>query len=397
MSITLLHLVGGLLLVVGTILQPTVLFYKIGLNGTEFGISYIFFAAFFLVSIFFLLKNCAWVLKTKPVSILILLLLYATFLSSRVGGGAIIGLSFVLLSVFYATSLNYRGQTIFEKLIFLLGVIVCVIGWWLYKNNVPLFDPLATGSDLYFMTEDDIYRAMSVFMNPNSFGYFLVFLFCIALTIERPNIFFFLLGLIIFGYMLIATGSRSSQAAVVLACLMRAMFLLKPRLRNISVRFLLGIVVVGLFAILISLSALSEIDVRAERWISGWEVYRRNIEWIVFGVPNEIDLGYRDITFSDNFFLLLLYRAGIFGFFLFLVFYFTVIRMALRVVCGNVSPLERGSALFLLASLIPMFFSNFLLFVPINAFWGIALGLTIRGYRRLSKVRATNYTTLARV
>lgn len=374
-----MHVIGWLALSIGMLLQPTALVYKASVLGEEFSISYFFYAIFFFLGFLGGIRKFRFLLRGNLVSLcylaLILLVAYSLVFRSGDNATVLLALLFTALSILYGLGLFWSVDAGFSKLILSTGFFLCFIGLILFEYNLPLFDPVVTGSALYFMDENGVYRAMGVFMNPNNFGYFLVFMGCILLSFKKIRPIYRLVACVLLIYLILATGSRSSVAAGVFVCVIHVLSSCFRKKSGLLLKVILMTTVVFMMFVLFNLDNFLDFDVRARKWIVGWEIFTGSIDYIILGVPGSIDLKIFDDSFSDNLFLLFLFRLGLIGFTLFLVFYFSTIAMAINSLKNNPGFIERAMALYVISTLILMFISNFLVFVPANILFGISVGV----------------------
>ncbi|MFA9438486.1 O-antigen ligase family protein [Uliginosibacterium sp. sgz301328] len=252
-----------------------------------------------------------------------------------------------------------------------------ILGIFLYVVNFPLLDIESLASDMYFVNDWGHYRAASIFLNPNSFAYFLVFSFCIYLFgPDRLNMWRILslaCGLVAF----VLTGSRSGFIALaVLVCFWMARWL-RPGPRFI----LYSITNLALLSLLVILVILSEYlvgyDVRFEKWAFSVELFLRSQEFWLTGMPVDVQLENLGMFFSDNMFLTFLFRMGVFGFLFFGLYYLYILWRAMQCLIWG-EPTARPFAAFSIVCSILLFYSNFLYLYPLVLLHGIAVGQVLR-------------------
>ena len=379
------HIIGGAGLLLGTLLQPLAIVHKINLNGVQFGLHYFLLFIFLSSGVVPLLNRIYLFVETRVLLLCVLPflgLLICTINLVPVGFflPLVFGLSMCFFSMIYGLTLQKEKFAQFGEVVLKCGIMICVLGWLLYIANIPLFDSEVTGSSYYFMNSGGKYRAMSVFLNPNSFAYFLVFMFCILLSFNQMSLTYRIAVGSLLIYLLFASGSRSAMAATMFVWLIS---IISRKRSNIRIALVCGLVVallLALVSVLSNLTAFINMDVRAEKWLSGLEIYSFNARTLMFGVPTGIDLNNGKESFSDNFYLLVLFRTGIVGFIFFSLLCSFLLFLAIRQIFASVAPLEKAMSLFILGAMILMFFSNFLLFTPINMLFGISVGVLTAGY-----------------
>lgn len=363
--------------------MPMALFDKFTIAGSEFSASYIFV---FCMILTFLLFSLSSIKKNFPVEIdnnvLCITVLAFNFLFfsllNEPDGGFFLGISFWIISIFIGLNMNISGIAKFLKIIFFLAWILSIVGLVLYFLNVPLLDLKTAGRELYFLNSNGYYRASSVFLNPNSFAYFLVFYFCIFSTSINFNIRNFSVFLIVL-FAFYFSESRSAMLSLFLIFLFSIFAKVKPtnlskKLYTINVFILLAL----LFLLLLS-GSLFSYDIRFEKWHMALDIFFGNYEYLLKGIPFSVPLSSQGVTFSDNMFLYILFRLGFFGFFGFFIFYIFLVKKSCMILAYEDHQSQSAPyAMYFLVSSVSMFYSNFLLFYPIMILHGIAIGIVLQ-------------------
>lgn len=285
---------------------------------------------------------------------------------------------FIIIVGFVDGEVNLYGKSIFQT--FLILMIVAV-GYWQLYFNVPLFDPEYAGSDIYFADENGFFRATSVFLNPNAFAYWLVLqMLCFSFFVKNYRKINWLIFMGLLFYLLIKTDSRSA----LISCFLILLILINRYLKN---RFLiwtfplLSLLSIAVVILVVNYwEAFSWVDVRFVKWYIGYESWVGDFNYILFGVPHEIELVRDDITFSDNMFLHLLYRYGL--------LYMCVVTLGwfyMQIIAGRVILYSNCKKRILTSvaclSTLPMFWlSDFVYFYPISLFYALIIGAVIRNY-----------------
>lgn len=360
---------------------PLALLNKIHLGAVEFSVSYLFLFGI----LFSVVAHSATHIRrdfggrfSLSCAMSVGLLLTVVFFAIVNGIDAKLLTCFFLWTFFtlFGISLSDTLLAKFGKMIHRVAFVVVVIGLVFYYINIPLIDLEAIGSDLYFTNDDGHYRAASVFMNPNSFGYYLVFYFC---TMFFRKTAWTASGMIVFALALAAlqfSGSRSALLAFALLLLIVAFQRIRPVERFYAYGAMNVAMVVCFALILLFASQIVSYDVRFEKWDMALEIFSQRWQFVICGMPPEITLENLGLVFSDNMFLAILFRLGIFGFAFFLSFYIYLIYSSMRILAADHSA-PKPYAAFLIVSSILMFYSNFLFFFPIVMLHGIAAGVVI--------------------
>ncbi|KAB0327128.1 hypothetical protein LSO07_27425 [Janthinobacterium sp. PLB04] len=363
--------------------MPMALLDKFTIAGSEFSASYIFVFCMIVTFLFFALLS---VRRNFPVeidkNILCVTALAFNFLFfsllNEPDGGFFLGVSFWIVSIFIGLNMDISGRAKFVKIVFFLAWILSIVGLVLYFLNLPLLDLKTAGRELYFLNSNGYYRASSVFLNPNSFAYFLVFYFCIFSVSKKygvKNCFIFLIVFFAFYF----SESRSAMLSLFLILLFSIFLKAKPvnlsrKLYAINVFILL----VLLFLLLLS-GDLFSYDIRFEKWHMALDIFFGNYEYLLKGIPFSVPLYSQGITFSDNMFLYILFRLGFFGFFGFFIFYIFVVKKSCTILAYESTHSQSAPyAMYFLVSSVSMFYSNFLLFYPIMILHGIAIGIVLQ-------------------
>lgn len=361
---------------------PLVLVQKVAVGGATFSVSYLFIAGLFGWAVLAGLVRLRPELNApfSPAA-----LLPWVYLGSAVLGAAIHGPdpAFVMSAglwvgaILVGALLDAALCARMLRLLSLIGQFAALLGIVLYVFNIPLLDLDALASDMYFVNEWGHYRASSIFLNPNSFAYFLLLVFCAYLFGGERHGWRQRLLVGACGVAFFLSGSRSGFLALIFLLALAAGRALpaRPRFMLFSAGKL------GLLAGLVVLLALSEyfsaLDVRYEKWAFSLEIFFKSPEFWLLGIPPSVPIAQLGLSFSDNMFLMILFRLGIPGFLVFLAYYLWIVWTSLqRIVWG--SDQQRVFAAFLLVSTVLMFYSNLLYFYPLVLIHGIAVAQVCR-------------------
>ena len=361
--------------------MPLAIVQKISVGGSEFSASYLFMAAVIVWTILRgVLRVPKYIHRTANATFLAPLVIVALM--------AIYGLfngfdwRFVM-AVLLWTIFTFLGMLLpdtylipYSRLMVWLSIVTAVLGIALYIINIPLIDLEAAGSDQYFVDAWGHYRASSVFLNPNSFGYFLLFYLSIKLFgVEKPKRIFGL-GFLCVVIALLLSGSRSSWAACLVLIVLRIGMAIAPRIR-LSIFLFVNAALLTLMLILVVLSDLFVAqDIRFEKWDFSIEIFLNDAERVLLGVPESIPLEKFGMYFSDNMFLTFLFKFGSVGFIVFLVYYLFILYRAVIILVKGDRALYPFAA-YLIAASVMLFYSNFLLFYPMVLLHGVAVGVLL--------------------
>jgi hypothetical protein len=361
--------------------MPLAIVQKISIGGAEFSASYLFMASViawvFLRSLLHLPKLGLGVIPATGVAPLILIAIMVVY-------GVFNGFDsrFVMAILLWAVFI-YLGMLLphiylkrYSRLMTWLAVATAILGIVLYAVNIPLIDLESAGSDQYFVDSWGHYRASSLFLNPNSFGYFLLYYICVRLFGTNGSEKLSILGFLSVMAALVLSGSRSAWATCVFIITLRIIISLAPRLRT-PLLFGVNIVLLTLLAILIALSDLFVAqDIRFEKWGFSLDIFSKSAEQIFTGIPEHIPLEKLGIYFSDNMFLTFLFKFGVVGFLVFAAFYIVIVYRSIVVLVQG-APELRPFAAYLLGASVMFFYSNFLYFYPMVLMHGVAAGVLL--------------------
>lgn len=264
----------------------------------------------------------------------------------------------------------------FNRMMSRLAVQTSVIGLVLYALNIPLIDLKMSGSDQYFVDGWGHYRASSVFLNPNSFGYFLVFYIAVRLFGARQTARLDWLSSLCVLVALFLSGSRSALVALGFLVMLRVMLTLRPRVRS-SLLVVSNILLMTTLLVLVMLASnFVGKDIRFEKWAFSLEIFTKQLEYVFIGLPENRPLEYLGLHFSDNMFLTLLFKFGAVGFAIFVAYYLLILYCAIcHLTKGNVE--THPFAAYVLATTVLFFYSNFLSFYPMVLMHGVAAGVLL--------------------
>lgn len=363
--------------------MPMALLDKFTIAGSEFSASYIFVFCMILTFLLFALlsikKNFPIEIDKNVLCITALAFNFLFFsLLNEPDGGFFLGISFWVISIFIGLNMDISGRAKFLKIIFFLAWTLSIVGLVLYFLNVPLLDLKTAGREFYFLNSNGYYRASSVFLNPNSFAYFLVFYFCIFSTSIKFNIRHFSIFLIVF-FAFYFSESRSAMLSLFLIFLFSIFAKIKPANLSRKLYALNVFILLALFFLLLLSGGLFSYDIRFEKWHMALDIFFGNYEYLLKGIPFSVPLSSQGITFSDNMFLYILFRLGFFGFFGFFIFYIFVVKKSCTILAYESNHSQSAPyAMYFLVSSVSMFYSNFLLFYPIMILHGIAIGIVLQ-------------------
>jgi hypothetical protein len=270
-------------------------------------------------------------------------------------------------------------QRYFNKQFNLIVYFLTIIGLVLYYFNIPLFDFESTGSELYFTNSYGYYRLSSIILNPNSFAYILLLYFAFFLYSKKSFIGYVMMFLTLVAFLL--TESRSALLGLILMLIIYNYQYIKQKI--VLFRFsIIGLLF--LFIILLvfsSESVLINYDIRFTKFSIALDYIFSSFEYFLLGVPASVSVENNGISFSDNMFLYLIIKMGFLPFLLFTYGYFYSIFKASRILFRENNPNIKPYALFLISSIITMFFSDLLLFSPVYILVGLSIGVLEKGVR----------------
>lgn len=361
---------------------PLALVQKVSIGSVEFSASYLFIGAIVawtpLWALFHLPKN-VW--QRLPASMLLPVFTVGLVSFFGVFNGFDFRFiqSIILWALFTFLGMQMRDDVLverFARLMCWLGAGSAILGVVLYLINIPLIDLEAAGSDQYFVDSFGHYRASSIFLNPNSFAYFLMFYLCVSLFGKYDTSKRSLLAVACVLVAFLLSGSRSALAALGFLVLLRMIMSFAPRFR-----FPLLIVGnVALMAGLVGLISMADIfigkDIRFEKWSFSLDIFFKQIQRVYLGIPEDIPLEKLGLHFSDNMFLTILFKLGSVGATIFATYYlFIMLRAIVTLAYGSWA--MRPFVAYLLGSTVLFFYSNFLYFYPMVLIHGVATGLVL--------------------
>ncbi len=373
------------LLVLFIVSIPTVLIYKITVSGQEFSISYLIllmFLTFPIYSYIFKLQILEIFFK-KNIFILLFLIIYSILLA--IYKGVDINFMKFMLFFFFSCLIGYKYYYIFTSFKFVnlfikLSIILSLFGIVLYYLKLPLFDFKTAGTDLYFMNSDGYYRAMSIFLNPNSFGYFLVFSISLLLMHKKfiSKFTYYTYSLIMF-FAMYLTYSRSATLSLLLILLIYFIrHIFKKQTSIFIIIMMLTSLVVMSIVLLINLQFFYFYNVRFEKWNVAF-TFLNNLEYFLIGTPIDMKIIKNSISFSDNMFIYLILKEGFLFLLLFLFLFYKITIKSIKIFLRENSYFS-GYAIYIISLFIPMMFSNYLLFYPSSILTAISIGI-ISKYR----------------
>jgi len=361
---------------------PLALVQKVSIGSVEFSASYLFMGAILawtpLRALFHLPKNI-W--KRLPASTLTPVIMVGLVAFFGVFNGFDVRFlqSIVLWVLFTFLGMQMNDDALverFARLMCWLGAVSAILGVVLYLINIPLIDLEAAGSEQYFVDSFGHYRASSIFLNPNSFAYFLMFYLCVSLFGEHETSkrSWFATACVIVAFLL--SGSRSALAALGFLVLLRLIMSFAPRFRFP----LLMVGNVALIAVLVGLISMADLfigkDIRFEKWSFSLDIFFKQVQRVYLGIPEDIPLEKLGLHFSDNMFLTILFKLGGVGASVFATYYlFIMFRAIVTLAYG--SRTMRPFTAYLLGSTVLFFYSNFLYFYPMVLIHGVTTGLLL--------------------
>lgn len=280
------------------------------------------------------------------------------------------------------------------------GILAVVLGILLYHLNIPLYSKEYVGSDQYYAIGDK-YRAMSTFVNPNAFAYFIL-MFYLFLLFRRGK--YFILKLILLIYALYLTYSRSALAIFLILVCFEILILFVRYIRGLSitkdkqVKYML----VGSIAVILLVMAgllyynyilngfLRVADIvnnpRWEKWGVAIEYLLSSPMSFIFGNDLGVAIQSGDVSFSDNQFLYISVFYGMFGFLILSFLYVLNFLNALRSYSSthnhrNYKRINKIIIMILVLYGLMAAISNISLIFPITFYVPIVIGMLNR-YRR---------------
>lgn len=363
---------------------PLSLLFKVNILDIKFSISYIFLVLFIFVSIssyFFIMRiDFSIFEKSFFLSIIFSFLIFCIYslyhgIEIKLFTLLITFLASIMIGFLYSEQIQCYFQREFKNITYFL----VFIGLVLYYFNIPLFDFEVAGSKLYFTNSFGHYRLSSILLNPNSFAYFLLLYFTMYLYSKKNFIANIMMLFVLLAFIL--TESRSALAGLLLILIIFSYRYFKQgiSLFKLSIFGLLfGFILLLVFT---NDNILLNYDVRFSKYYVALQYIFKSWEYFLLGVPHSIEIEKDGISFSDNMFLYLMLKMGFIPFVLFIYGYFHSIFKAAKILFEPNSILLKPYALFLLATLFPMFFSNLLLFFPVYILIGLSMGVIEKGVK----------------
>lgn len=364
--------------------MPLTLLFKINFIGIEFSVSYIFLVLFISISIlsylFMIRFELSFFRKRVFLSFFISFFLFS--LNSLYQGLDIKYFIFIftfIVSIVIGYLYSELIQKYFQKQFNNIVYILVLIGLILYYFNIPVFDFETTGSELYFTNSSGYYRLSSILLNPNSFAYLLLLYFAFFLYSKKNivNSIFFVIVLISF----VLTESRSALIGLVVIFTIYNYQYIKQKMLLFRISIVIILLAFTLLLVFTSHSLLVDYDIRFLKFSIALEYIFSSLEYFLFGVPFGISIENNGISFSDNMFLYLILKMGFLPFVLLMYGYFYSIFKASHILFITNDLRLKPYALFLIGTLLPMFFSNLLLFSPIHVLIGLSIGVLEKGVR----------------
>lgn len=358
------------------LLYPLSIFYKF----LGYSISYIFILFILFISLIRL------IIYIKSLSLFYILGIYLLYLLVN----NIINIKFLffmfMFILFIVIGFNYKRFFVKKKFIksfIKFSVIISIIGIVLFFLKIPLFDFKVAGSSKYFMLSNGYYRAMSIFLNPNSFAYFIIF--SISLLLFYGKYLFskkmYLIYLIIYLFSLYISYSRSAIFSMSLIFVIYFIYKLKIP-KNLKLIFYIFILVFlfNIFCFLIiNRELFFNVDIRFLKIDIALDFIKNNFYNFIFGYPYNVSINKNGISFSDNMFLYFFLRGGVILFIIFNYIYIIALLKSIKFIV--LKKTEIGYAVYLFSTLPLMFFSNFLLFFPNIILFSISIGIILNRRR----------------
>lgn len=366
------------MLLMAALIMPFAIIKKVSIGEISFGLHNLFLLGFVLLSLLHLFRFLAAKRNFSKNWIYISLVIFLMMCPIVLNPGS---QSILILLFYIAFAAGYQLNIIklnnWGENLSVLIMIVGLIQWYL---NIPLFDPEVAGSDLYFMTADDLYRISSVFLNPNSFAYWLILYLVIAVACicEEFKIYravFIMAGL----FLLYKTDSRSAFSALVLYFLYLFVYEILRSWLIIFHALVLVALSVSLIYVIFMSAEIFNYDIRFEKWSIGLSYWYENYESILFGVPNSVVLEKYGISFSDNMIIYLLCRYGLIYFMVSVVSYIILQTRSLRVLAKSPIDFQEFTIFIIPIVTLPMLMlSDFLFFSPTALIFGVYFGAVCR-------------------
>ena len=214
-------------------------------------------------------------------------------------------------------------------------------------------------------------------MNPNSFAYYLLLFFSIYIYSNKTILNSFLFLIIV--YVLFLTESRSALLGLLLILLIYSYKIFKQN-KQLTILTICSIGLIFLTIFLLSTNPiLINYDIRFEKISIAIEYIGSSIFFFLTGIPKDIAIIKNNISFSDNMFLYMFLKMGLFSFSFFLFGYIYTLIKAIRILNLTNNIAIKPYAIFFISTLFPMFFSNLLLFSPVYILIALSIGVIIKG------------------
>jgi len=365
------------LLFIAILLYPLAIIYKI----SDFSVSYLFVLVIMLLAGVRFLYYINNLNSLYILSFYLIILFIINFINIKF---FFFMFTFIL---FIVIGFNYKMYFINKKVIkkFInFSFVISIIGIILYFLKIPLFDFKIAGSEKYFMLSNGYYRAMSIFLNPNSFAYFIIFAFSLMLFYGKYiffNKYYRKLYYIVFLFSLYIAYSRSAILSMVLILIVYGIYRFKISRKNkLLILFFMLIMLISFFMFLLSSRELFyNYDIRFLKIDIAIDYLTKNFYHFIFGYPHYINIKKNGISFSDNMFLYFFLRGGMILFILISFIYLKAILKSIIIII--LKRIEIGYAVYLFSSIPLMFFSNFILFFPNVILFAISIGVILKGYK----------------
>jgi len=357
---------------------PLSLLYKVSFGSFDFSVAYLLLIFYFLVFLFLYLLNPLlgsrqFKKRVMVFSLASLFLCYISELGSGFDPVFIFFYSAFVFSIFVGFWFRDYFVSCFNDWIACITFLAVLVGLYFYYQGIPLFNTEYAGGESYFMNENGRYRLTSVLLNPNSFAYFLIFYFSFYLYGEKgwgKNI----VCIFVF-FSLFITESRTGGLAFLLSLFVFSLqyFKQKKMLMKLSVA---GILVILTLLLFFSYSKiLLEYDIRFHKNLISYEYIFSSASNFLVGVPTEITVEKDGVVFSDNMFLEFFISTGGVSLLVFIYFYIYSLFLSISILCTPQRESVKPFAIFVISSLPMMFFSNFLMFFPLNIILGVSIGV----------------------
>ncbi|WP_256988834.1 glycosyltransferase [Bacillus sp. EB106-08-02-XG196] len=236
---------------------------------------------------------------------------------------------FWVILYFIGINLNFKNSKKYLRIFEKVGFISVFIGIILYHLNIPLYSFEYVGTDRYFLMGEK-YRAMGTFVNPNAFAYFMVFLYIV--TRFKNNSDFLFIKVLVLGYGIFITYSRSALLIYLLVLLVDAAYSLyrENKLKYVIKKFAVPVILIVAAFIIINYNRIANQILRVpdlinnprwEKWEVAWSFIFKDLKTFLIGNDLAVPISMNGITFSDNQFLYFALYYGLIGFVFWLAFF----------------------------------------------------------------------------